>query len=388
MRLVVRQKTPTEWREVAAMGHAPLGAGDRVFLALLGKTIFLALAGEQGPPRLWACEGQGGAWRKVPLPAQTPRLDAQALLSVEDRLVLVFTETPADGRGRQVHLATTDGAARAMSVRSVRADDAARSWPTGTALHVARMGGEIALLWKEDAKIRLGSADLTGKFSPLPDVTVFDKLPAEGHGLRLHGRVQWAVMLVVFALVLVFRPRNRAVFVLPDGMRPAPMPRRILAVLIDTAPFCLLSATFFASDFPATTAELEEARTTGVLPDALYYWWLLSVGLYTVYATIMEARRGATVGKMVLRMRVVDGEGKPPKLWAVILRNVVRMIPLLWGQLLILLLLFSIFNAARQRLGDVLARTCVIDARFVPPELPPQEPPHDESADGPPEEPS
>ena len=383
VRLVVRQKTPTEWREVADMLHQPAGPGGRGFLAALGQTVFLALAGGDGPNRLWALEGR--AWREISLPDRLARLDLLALLTVEDRLVLALMDREADGRGRQVHLAMTDATAGELSVRSVRKDKVVRSWPAGTDLHVARPGNELALLWKEDSRIRLGSCDLTGKFMPMADVTVFDKLPSEGRGQRLHQQVQWAVMLLVFALV--FRPRNRAVFVLPPGLHPAPMPRRILAVLVDTAPFGMLSAGFFASDLRTTVVDWHEVRASNIVPDAVLYWQLLAVGLYTVYATVMEARRGATIGKTILQMRVVDGEGKPPRLWAVILRNVARMIPLLWGQLLFLLLLFSIFNAARQRLGDVLARTCVIDARFVPPPLPADEP-GDDSSDEPPETPS
>jgi len=386
VRLVIRQKTPTEWREVAAKSHVRLGAGGRVLLAAVGQTVFLLAAGGEERNLLWAW--QGGTWRDVPLTDRLARLDPRALVSVEDHLVLVLTEATADGRGRQVHLAKTDSTAGTFSVRSVRKDGAIRTWPAGTNLHVARLRNELALLWAEDGKIRLGSSDLTGKFTPMSDVTVFDKPPTEGRGERLHEHVRWAVMAVVFLLVLVLRPRNRAVFVLPEGLHPAPMPRRIVAAVIDTAPFGMLSAAIFAPGLPATIVDLEEAAATRTLPDAVFYWILLAVGLYTIYATVMEVRYGATIGKMALRLRVVDGEGKRPKPWPVILRNVARMIPLLWVQLLFLLMLFSVFNVARQRLGDVLARTCVIDTRFIPPELPAEEPPRDETSDGPPEKPS
>ena len=64
------------------------------------------------------------------------------------------------------------------------------------------------------------------------------------------------------------------------------------------------------------------------------------------------------------------------------------MIPLLWAELMFLLVLFTILNAARQRLGDVVARTCVVDARFAPPEEASDEAPHDPASDAPPRQPS
>ena len=65
--------------------------------------------------------------------------------------------------------------------------------------------------------------------------------------------------------------------------------------------------------------------TTRTEIDTLYFC-IKGQSSYTLYCMVMEWRFGATVGKMVMGLRVIsDGAGKPgPR--AVILRNLSRMI--------------------------------------------------------------
>ena len=87
----------------------------------------------------------------------------------------------------------------------------------------------------------------------------------------------------------------------------------------------------------------------------------------------MERKFGRTVGKMIFKLSVITSLGRPAGLRQILLRNLVKVIEMSWAPLL----LFPLLNRNRLRLGDLVARTAVIDARIQPP---PQE--TDQSDDG------
>jgi uncharacterized RDD family membrane protein YckC len=83
--------------------------------------------------------------------------------------------------------------------------------------------------------------------------------------------------------------------------------------------------------------------------------WLL----WLVYFTYFEGTSGQTLGKMVVKIKVVREDGSRCDLGAALLRNILRII----DHLPFLYLLGIILIAAtdkRQRLGDMLARTLVV----------------------------
>ena len=79
---------------------------------------------------------------------------------------------------------------------------------------------------------------------------------------------------------------------------------------------------------------------------------------------------------------MVADEGKPLGLREAVLRNLVRVLELSLP-MLPLLVLFPLISRNRQRLGDMVAKTAVIDARSETP-APPAEPPEQEPQ-GPPQ---
>ena len=125
-----------------------------------------------------------------------------------------------------------------------------------------------------------------------------------------------------------------------------------------------------------------------VVPNWMIYGFVFSVGVYTPYCIVMEHRFGATLGKMLFRLTVVSDSGRRPGFRQILLRNLSRIPELRTG----LLLLVPLFTRYRQRLGDKLARTAVIDTSvtFAPPPQPPEEPlqePRDDPDDQPPKDP-
>jgi uncharacterized RDD family membrane protein YckC len=94
---------------------------------------------------------------------------------------------------------------------------------------------------------------------------------------------------------------------------------------------------------------------------------LLLVMLFLVewgYFVICEGFfRGQSIGKHVLKLRVIDERGHPLTFWSALTRNLVRAadaVPL-YGPALIAMLLSRRF----QRLGDLAARTVVIQERQI-----------------------
>ena len=97
--------------------------------------------------------------------------------------------------------------------------------------------------------------------------------------------------------------------------------------------------------------------------------WAGSVGLFVAYATLFEWRRGATIGKRLTRCRVVTERGDKCGFVQVMLRNVLRWIEF-YPQLLPTLVLV-LLTRNRQRLGDLIGRTMVVEDQRSTPTPPP-----------------
>ena len=87
-----------------------------------------------------------------------------------------------------------------------------------------------------------------------------------------------------------------------------------------------------------------------------------SIGILTLlYFIVMEATRGATLGKMALGLRVVKTDGSPISWSESIIRNLLRIIDGLFVYLVGAILVWT--SPLRQRLGDRAAKTVVIRSR-------------------------
>ncbi len=133
---------------------------------------------------------------------------------------------------------------------------------------------------------------------------------------------------------------------------------RLLAWLIDSATvavaWSLVSGLF-------AWLNLLSRDLAGAL--AILGFFLLTQG----YRIVAEWRwRGQTLGKRVLRLRVVDGEGLPLTLSQILLRNLLRLIDAL-PALYLVGGLTAFINRRGQRLGDLAAGTLVIWEPVHPP---------------------
>jgi uncharacterized RDD family membrane protein YckC len=165
-------------------------------------------------------------------------------------------------------------------------------------------------------------------------------------------------------------PRDAAkAFAAGHSLRPAPLPRRVVAALIDVAiPIGTVlslvaigivlsseNAGLFAEFGRDVAAEREPtwglAQSLGALVAVLAMtWWV--VGL-----TVMEWKFGRGPGKAAMGLRVVTEEGIAPTFGQVVVR---RLTLVFSGPLQLIDWAFALFDDRRQRAVEKLAHTMVI----------------------------
>jgi uncharacterized RDD family membrane protein YckC len=141
--------------------------------------------------------------------------------------------------------------------------------------------------------------------------------------------------------------------------------RRVLAAIVDVA--IVVAGTvviLFAADaLSSDTADIRGALSAVILGWALYYYFAL------------ESGEGQTVGKKLLKLRVVRADGRPAGMREIAVRTVLRVVDGVGGYIVGLIVMLGT-GQRRQRLGDLAAGTIVVDAAvpaYVPP--PPAEAP-------------
>lgn len=190
-----------------------------------------------------------------------------------------------------------------------------------------------------------------------------------------------AVLMGVF--LLVFRRRHETLLrpiTLPPEVVVAGFPRRLLAALIDMLPALILvtwlwhdSLEEFSEEFYSALGSYQQMQAL-VPPPALFWADLAFRGVYTVYCLVFELLWCATPGKRLMGCTVVAETMKPPSRLQILARNVTRLLEL--EPALIFFLAVMFLTPYRQRVGDLLARTIVIEG--APPEVV-----DDEDQDGP-----
>ena len=111
---------------------------------------------------------------------------------------------------------------------------------------------------------------------------------------------------------------------------------------------------------PAAVQEL--SQTLGISDLAAN---LIVFGALFVYYAVLESIFGASIGKLVFRMRVIMADGSRPTGMAIVVRNLIR-IPEAW-LLYIPAGISCLAGGRRQRLGDHAAHTVVIRRRTAAP---------------------
>ncbi|MFP4052968.1 MAG: RDD family protein [Phycisphaerae bacterium] len=303
--------------------------------------------------------------------------DAPAATTQPGELKRLTTTRAAGGDPRSILLVTCEPDRGSVSRQVVRK-------PGGNPLVLgdrlplaaARLGDRVMLLWRDsdepEAALRLGDSGPNGQLVAVKKLDIFTEPPAAAGSEEVIEYLMWAVLIAMVVPLFFFRPRGpQKPFALPPFVRPGNLLKRAAAGLIDLLPFTT-TATLIVGieqdmlDDPWSLARME------TLPVEYAWAMVAALGLYVVYCMVMEVKFGATVGKMATGLRVVGNEAEPPDLRAIFLRNLVKIVELITF-LMPLLFILPLITPFRQRLGDMLARTAVVEKasldRHTPPPL-------------------
>lgn len=105
-----------------------------------------------------------------------------------------------------------------------------------------------------------------------------------------------------------------------------------------------------------STADGVNAELEGTLGTIAFLTWLsLGIG----YHTLLEWRSGKTIGKYLVGIRAVEGDGSSLSLWSSLVRNLLRIVdwlPMFYGLAIVLVAV----SDDEERLGDRLGGTAVV----------------------------
>lgn len=204
--------------------------------------------------------------------------------------------------------------------------------------------------------VTLRTLDLQGNQTEEPiQITVGDPTDVINQPGRLV--VSLALMVAVMIMFSVWRrdPANARVTV-PDGYQIASISKRFLSLMIDLAPCGIVTSYFYGISIQQLVDQWPGVAITWeqLIPG------IITITLYTTHTTITEIFTAQTLGKKIMGLSVCTMAGQSPDVWQVILRNLLKILDLIAWYVLPALVIVS---AYRQRLGDVVARTVVIQPK-------------------------
>ena len=124
--------------------------------------------------------------------------------------------------------------------------------------------------------------------------------------------------------------------------------RRVLAAIVDLLIVCAgAMVVLYAGD--SLTSDRQGALGAAVLGWALYYYFAL------------ESGAGQTVGKKLMKLRVVRADGRPADMREIAVRTILRVVDGI-GAYIVGLIVMLATGERRQRIGDLAAGTIVVDA--------------------------
>ena len=368
----------------------------RVHVAVVDGTAYVLIDQARRGRQLWAVHPNSPA-RKIELPEAMRGTQSLALLGMEKTLMLLTAtplattttetaeETPAGetqpAGGPAFRLDMSDRRAVAIwcydgqtfGQNAVHTAQAPMSWPVAELPQAVRWGDYVQLVWGRET-LRSARLDPSGRMTEPDDIDAMTQSNPRA-AMEVHRWYMMGVMAAVILLTLFSKPSGPPKpFLLPPHMHPGRLGRRLIATMLDLLP-CMAVGMAFAGWDEATegfqavgaTKDLAAANT------ATFVSMMICMSLLLVYSTLAEWKTGATLGKRLMGLCVVGDEGKPLTARAVALRNTMKLLELFWV-MLPLALIFPVLTRYRQRLGDVFARTAVIDRNTAtaPPVLPEQ----------------
>jgi uncharacterized RDD family membrane protein YckC len=334
-----------------------------------GLYVLARAAGREPAQVVWI--GQQSASFLPMLDEQPPRGRSMWLEAAGEELVLAGLVDRQGGQ--QVFFRRLEGD-RFGPPTWVRDHDQPLVFPSDAQLSMARYGKDVpalTMLWPRDGQWRLATVGLDGAVTSSGAVAELLGEQPTGLTARL-VRYTMVALVAMIALSWVYRQREVGGqrFSLPAHLTPSAWPKRMVAFLIDAVPLTSLAA--WLAGLPVGDPDrmwqlVEQAQQNQSVP-AMDRAALLWLGVYLAYAIAAEKLTGATVGKRLLRMHVVAQQGQSPTWLAVAVRNLTKPVELgmVSLYLAVVFLPLPFLTRFRQRIGDMLALTAVVDRRIAP----------------------
>ncbi len=193
-----------------------------------------------------------------------------------------------------------------------------------------------------------------------------------------------AGLLAFLTIVMWWRRAEVALpVILPPGFVLAAVWRRVFATVFDLLPAYLITLPWWYSKLDPQFLQMYPQVTNEQLAEmwaAIRIEQYVAIGLYGLWCLIFEATIATTPGKAIFGCRVAASDGGRPSLGACVVRNAVRSLMVAMGVpgLMITLMTIVIVSRNRQRVGDLLARTVVIEPAPPAVETPPPDEPDQE----------
>jgi len=341
-----------QWRTVALPDDWPHNARSTLLADPrgAGRPILLAQTTEEQPRRtvvaVYEPTGEAG-WRRAAydLGIRMRSAERWGAALVDGQVVL------AQRNNTRLDLSVLrHGAAHALGTAELtQPDDAWTLLPAADAVAVmlAQPGDEPALAWTR--------IDLRGRV--LHERTAITADPRAARAQRFEYAMMVAVIALSLLMLFVFWQRDPRLHQpkLDDKTRIAQLWRRTLAGVLDLLPGAVAVIVYY----DITLTELQTHWRLRQIDPVEAEPAMVAIGLFVLYTLLGELVTGTTPGKRLLGLRVVTLENARPRAWQVVARGVLKAFDLVAPLLLVLPLL----SPHRQRLGDLVARTLVVEPK-------------------------
>ena len=370
--LAVFQRQGAQWQMLTELPDVKFWPNTRVLARCVGDTLYLLARTPDQPNHLWAWQSGVQQWRELPLEEPLASAPVLGLFAVDERLVLGVAVGVAQGQDSVQLAFMTDTPDAQLRYVPLTLNDQQLTWPRQSLPSLSRLGDHLAIAWRQDKAVRFALLNVEGSLTEPADIDVLSKpqTTTDGENIRTLIVVGIIFLLLIPMFMLRSRPATKP-FSLPQGVATAALLKRLIAGMIDLMPFSLLGMALF---FPEGFSHAQEywPWVQEPPPEAMAYASLFGMLAYVVYCILMENRYNATLGKMLFGMRVVGDEAGKPSLRDVAIRNLMKLVEFTSMQLLPLFMAFPILSRYRQRLGDILGRTAVVNAKTLT-QRPPQD---------------
>jgi len=305
----------------------------------------------------------GDEWTEAPTLTLASKSRPMTAGWVDDRLTVVIQEEAPKG----VTLATARLEEDAWIAGPSLAENAAEPERFAPPIAPALAQSELAVSYlsgPSDYFVARWSIENGGSVDGPAIVTPLSPARTPSVGPNAQHLLQYALVLALITAYYLWRQGRIAVLLpLAEDQQYARLSNRGLGLVLDL----IITAPLWGSLLYAIATSGEDAATLAeqlLLPadarPAIWFWGSAVVGVvFAVYGTCSEYAIGATPGKRIAGCRVVVEHGRRGGFKAMLIRNAVR--PIEFHLPAIMLMVF--LTPSRQRLGDVLAATAVVERR-------------------------